>query len=573
MRRAVVLTTAALAVLLLAAPGARAQSAVAQGTAANVWVLDENGETVATYNAVTGQWTEQATQFFDQTLVSYDGGSTLIDFDPDDFGAVMVNQAASSLPPLAGGIPDVSLAGLGPAQADATTPSAPSVSVSPAPGTYDETIEVVLTALPPPQFTPNSLGITWDVDGGEEQSASEPPTASVFLVAEGTYTIHAQAAAIAGFFVYQSPVVTATFTIAGAGPITRDTDGDGVPDVAEVEQGSNPLVADFHLDGDGDGLTDFEERVRGSDPEDPDSLPADSDGDGWSDFDEGVRGTNPNDPPHLVDPADPDRYFPDRPVARRLREVEYVWSGAFRSGDLVLVPRADMGALTVTDPSWTTFFDQRAVPSAERLAELGLLESELPVHQRHGEIDGELAEGRVPPLRTPAGVPNLIQAGHLDADGARDGWTVAAWVDATPDLDPAHVVDFLAEQEQSFTTGAEWMAGYVAYLTANAVRPLAVQVTPRTTAALALLDGLVAWHARLAPEAAILLGDPASDARPVEAVEQLAQALALALFGEPSEDAGRPLGALHAELAAQLGPGGLLEAFDAAAATLFADFD
>ncbi len=66
-----------------------------------------------------------------------------------------------------------------------------------------------------------------------------------------------------------------------------DTDGDGISDEEEIENGTDPAKAD----SDGDGLTDREERDRNTDPLNPDS-----DGDGVSDGEEVLLGSDPNDP-------------------------------------------------------------------------------------------------------------------------------------------------------------------------------------------------------------------------------------------------------------------------------------
>ncbi|MDP2228911.1 MAG: hypothetical protein Q8J78_15700 [Moraxellaceae bacterium] len=61
-----------------------------------------------------------------------------------------------------------------------------------------------------------------------------------------------------------------------------DTDGDGMVDEEEVENGLNPLLAgDTVVDTDGDGLPDWQERLWGLDPTNPDT-----DGDGANDGDE-----------------------------------------------------------------------------------------------------------------------------------------------------------------------------------------------------------------------------------------------------------------------------------------------
>jgi hypothetical protein len=107
-----------------------------------------------------------------------------------------------------------------------------------------------------------------------------------------------------------------------------DTDGDGVPDVVELIQGTDPTDATSYLDTDGDLVPDFVEEQDGTDPNDPtdfqdtdngsvpdyvetvllpnNGLPAtdpnnpaddnqDSDGDGVPDWQELKDGTDPND--------------------------------------------------------------------------------------------------------------------------------------------------------------------------------------------------------------------------------------------------------------------------------------
>ena len=64
-----------------------------------------------------------------------------------------------------------------------------------------------------------------------------------------------------------------------------DSDNDGIPDVIEEEQGSNPNSAD----SDGDGIEDGVETDSGTDPTNPDS-----DGDGLNDGAEADAGTDPN---------------------------------------------------------------------------------------------------------------------------------------------------------------------------------------------------------------------------------------------------------------------------------------
>jgi hypothetical protein len=66
----------------------------------------------------------------------------------------------------------------------------------------------------------------------------------------------------------------------------KDSDGDGIPDADELENGTDPN----NPDSDGDGLDDGREDQYGSDPNNPDS-----DGDGLTDGEEDRIGTNPID--------------------------------------------------------------------------------------------------------------------------------------------------------------------------------------------------------------------------------------------------------------------------------------
>ena len=65
-----------------------------------------------------------------------------------------------------------------------------------------------------------------------------------------------------------------------------DTDGDGMPDTFEVENGLNPNVNDAALDKDGDGLTNLQDFQRGTRAD-----TADTDSDGFSDKVETGTGT------------------------------------------------------------------------------------------------------------------------------------------------------------------------------------------------------------------------------------------------------------------------------------------
>ena len=74
-----------------------------------------------------------------------------------------------------------------------------------------------------------------------------------------------------------------------------DTDGDGVPDVKEQEEGTDPTDPEDKKDTDGDGVPDYIEERDGTDATDPTDI-KDTDGDSVPDYIEERDGTDPTDP-------------------------------------------------------------------------------------------------------------------------------------------------------------------------------------------------------------------------------------------------------------------------------------
>ena len=107
------------------------------------------------------------------------------------------------------------------------------------------------------------------------------------------------------YLAYTGVCVTATASLVSPDPTAPDTDGDGMPDGWEMVNGLNPVVAaDAAGDADCDGLTNLLEYQNGSDPNTPDS-----DSDGLNDGPEVSAGTDPalpdTDLDGLDDGADP----------------------------------------------------------------------------------------------------------------------------------------------------------------------------------------------------------------------------------------------------------------------------
>jgi hypothetical protein len=154
----------------------------------------------------------------------------------------------------------------------AAGPQPGSISIAPAPGSYDGAVAVSFNAS-------TNLLVVYRPG----LSANWTPYIGPFWLFADT-TVYFYGGTLSTNIL--TPIQTATYTFTTS-PEAQDSDGDGVPDFVEIARGLDPVNSGD--DADGDGLTDLEELLRGTNP-----ALADSDGDGWSDMQELRAGTNPN---------------------------------------------------------------------------------------------------------------------------------------------------------------------------------------------------------------------------------------------------------------------------------------
>jgi len=164
----------------------------------------------------------------------------------------------------------------------ATTQIPVSLGITPATLSFTaagQTAQLVVTATYPDGATGNVTA----AGAGTNYTTSNPAIATVdanglvTAVASGTVVIQVTNDGAAG-------MITANVVLGGA-----DSDGDGIPDDAEISLGLDPKnPVDAQEDFDRDGLTNLQEFSRGTGLRNPDT-----DGDGLTDGDEVARNTNP----------------------------------------------------------------------------------------------------------------------------------------------------------------------------------------------------------------------------------------------------------------------------------------
>ncbi len=494
---------------------AASASPIFDGTAANLWVVHPGGET-RSYGI--GDWSAGVLLNGGLAQVTTDGGgshSIAVGHEPV---SIYVNQTSQSVPLLSPVQIPLALAGLARGSGDPQQGGVqPTVQLHPGSGRYDGTVAVNLRATRGQGVT-TPLTLRWRINAGAQQSrsftAEETAEAQFFLVDNGIHQI--EASAFQGS--KSSPMVSAKIEIAGADR-QRDSDGDGIPDLVELALGMNPLTDDIGLDSDGDGWSDFEELLRGSDPRDPDSKPLDSDLDGWSDFDERLRGTNPNDPVAVVGGKKQAVKYPDRPVARRLYEVETLLSGDVSCAVDPLQLRQNLSGLSAIGFTGDERYDLTRLPDAAQLSDQPRpqIESEVPAHLRRGEAQAALQAGRLPALRLPAGEALILRV--TDDQGYRLKRVLPSFADPTP----GEVTAWLVAQGQDWTTAQQWLDGYIGYLKARLLRHDLGGVNVEQGASAALIESLLAWQATDAV-APLLIGVPSQPVEPL-AVQRLRTAL------------------------------------------------
>lgn len=467
-------------------------SALFEGKAANLWLVDANTGEVTSYGL--GDWLE------DYQLV--DGEITL----PSGFQG-LVNQLPNSSVPMSAAQPGISVIGLTPADFQLGDHEGPALlRVSPAAGPYTETIDVSLR-VEPSQLEGETLNLRWRINEGAWQNRSlssedQPATGqgyieqSLYLIRDGEHRLDVELRK--GTTVLASDYKAYSLASIHEDGELRDSDEDGLPDLVEQAIGLNPLTRDLDEPSHLEGWTRFDLWLR-CDQEvlDTCSEPTDTDGDGWSDLDEQWRGTRHDDPDEFsfTEPPEPDsdaerqliRHYQEFPSARRPYEVEYL----LNADPMALTPDRLTAATIYGATGWQL---DDLVTQAD-LDEAQLTGAELAPGRLMANAEQAMNNGEWPAIRLPASDAALIRADQSVPAGEGTARAESLlYLAPKQDLIPTafNVADY-----GTWSKADEWKAHYRTWLSTELIQSVSPSFVQDESRVLLTLEFLLAEEARL----------------------------------------------------------------------------
>jgi hypothetical protein len=157
-------------------------------------------------------------------------------------------------------------------------------------GSVTKALSITIVALPPPPPTTYSVTVTngsgsasYEEGATVNITANAPTDGKVFDKWTSSGITLADPTSATTSFTMPANAVTVTATYKDDGADVTDTDGDGVPDDVEGEDGTDPNDPGDFKDTDEDGVPDYIEEQDGTDPTDKNSF-KDENGDGIPDY-------------------------------------------------------------------------------------------------------------------------------------------------------------------------------------------------------------------------------------------------------------------------------------------------
>ncbi|MBF7074160.1 hypothetical protein ISG33_12185 [Glaciecola sp. MH2013] len=388
---------------LMVSPSKVSADSLFGGQFASYWLIDEDTGQITSFSS--GAWINAYTSSV---------------YIPEANQQVLVNNLSDSSVPMSPAQAAISIIGITGADKVQGELGSLGIVISPAAGTYENTIQVTVET----KTVSSADTLRYRINNGQwiEIDLNAELSAQILLIENDNYIIEAQL--INAGQILEANSANYVINYLGSEGKRRDSDQDGLPDLLEAELGLNPLLNDSDFDADEDGWSNVDTWIRcgvavaNEDGSVPCSAMEDSDGDGWTNFDELIRGTRFNDPEINLNgiEADSIAYFEEQqryrdfPTARRLYEVEYIVDGT--PLDL------RMTALQASTASGEFVYSSGALLSNRELLDAGLSESDLVPRLLQDDASRALINQTMPLLRLPAGEGIFIRASSASTDVA-----------------------------------------------------------------------------------------------------------------------------------------------------------
>jgi ELWxxDGT repeat protein len=436
---------------------------------ANVWI--DNGVVSRSYH-INDKWSDYARIKGNQIIVDEE---TVISFA--NRPNVLINSVPNGIPHYTTetSLPMLSLVGLSPAIGDlGESWDKPILTISPNGGEFNTTIEVTIALIAPSGFEGN---VVYQIDGAtpvQHSINTEKSSFSFYLYQQGMHTVRYK-------FATENQFKEVTFTIgSSANDLTKDSDGDGIPDSVEAELGLDPLDSSMQ-DSDGNGWSDFDELVRGGDL-------TDSDGDGWLDWDEvHLRNTNKDD-------------NHSKPTAHSLYGVEYITTSHAYDGNL---PKKPLLRVSFVDLGSEKLYDSMDLLDINLSSTYHNLAISTVVND---DLNHSLQRGVIPQIRIPADVP-IVERVQERNEETNSSWIAKAFLASTQPLSlKGYYQEFNKTTPPADFNASVFIQGFIDYLKTNIIVTKDIRVDKNSSISVALLEG--AFKSREDSNRTLLLGNP-----------------------------------------------------------------
>ena len=441
---------------------------------ANVWIIDTNK---TTYSYYIPKWTQEATLTNDVVTITDENNSIYTISDITNIETVLVNNLNKSYPLPSANLPNGSLVGLSAANSVLNNTEAYCI-LEPQSGLFQDTVKITFNLLAPKKDT-YILEYHFDNEAVKTHTFTPSNTQpfSIFLAKSGTHKLY--------YGLKGTTQKSTLFTIENNNT-KRDTDGDGLPDVWEIQHNLNPLENSLFVDSDNNGWSDFDEIIR-------EYNLTDSDGDGWSDWDEKLRGTDPYNSKNCI----------DMPTAESLYGVEYVLDADIYNLDYNLSTgeyKTDSNKTHKTPLQRITLMDIKADKLFDTSDILEHTTDTKLCQKTPQEVETFLTQAKVTNLRIPASLEIITRAQEYNPFN-NHFWVAKSLLKATPAVD---VKKFYSQFKDSNET--DFTQSFVTYLKNNLVVHKNLSVDQNSSTNIALLESFFKQYR--STNALLLLGNP-----------------------------------------------------------------